>query len=393
MDISIGGWTTTTEACNSINASLQPYGTTNFTCVAGTASSPLYENMGVVCSGTPTPSVPTPSVPTPTPTATCPFPGMTGSYDSPCGNTCCDSDGRPWVAAPTPSVPTPSVPTPSVPTPSVPTPSVPTPSATLYYAYGCCNGDPLVVEGPSNQTARADYQAVMGCTAAGVKNNYADALAAAQTGLCAPAPTPSVPTPSVPTPSVPTPSVTYPALLSGWHYCADGDRANPASPCPYDGSGTGQTCLNGGASGPSCPNPTPTPSVPTPSVPTPSVPTPSVPTPSVPTPTAYCYCVAYGYAIDCNAYCPTAPTPSVPTPSVPTPSVPTPSVPTPSVPTPSVPTPSVPTPSAPSACTPGASCGYTTASCGTCGCCPDPCYRDKIYNSNCSCVFIGTYYC
>jgi len=35
---------------------------------------------------------------TTTTTPVCPFPGMTASYDSPCGNTCCDSDGRPWVA-------------------------------------------------------------------------------------------------------------------------------------------------------------------------------------------------------------------------------------------------------------------------------------------------------
>ena len=34
---------------------------------------------------------------TTTTTPVCPFPGMTGSYDSPCGDTCCDSDGRPWV--------------------------------------------------------------------------------------------------------------------------------------------------------------------------------------------------------------------------------------------------------------------------------------------------------
>lgn len=45
--------------------------------------------------------------PVPTPIAVCPKPGMPSSYDSVCGDTCCDSDGRPYVA-PTPTpIPTP----------------------------------------------------------------------------------------------------------------------------------------------------------------------------------------------------------------------------------------------------------------------------------------------
>jgi len=76
-----------------------------------------------VFTPTPTPTpvfTPTPTpvfTPTPTPvyTQTCPFPGMSASYDSPCGDTCCDSDGRPWVPTPTPTpvyTPTPT-PTPT----------------------------------------------------------------------------------------------------------------------------------------------------------------------------------------------------------------------------------------------------------------------------------------
>lgn len=50
MAISIGGWSTVAEACAATAAALAPYGISQFTCVEGTASSPLYTNMGVVCS-------------------------------------------------------------------------------------------------------------------------------------------------------------------------------------------------------------------------------------------------------------------------------------------------------------------------------------------------------
>ena len=77
---------------------------------------------------------PTPVPVTPVaPVQSCPFPGMSGSYDSPCGNTCCDSDGRPYVPpAPTPVV-TPTTPTPIV-TPTTPTPIV---TPTSSYGSGC----------------------------------------------------------------------------------------------------------------------------------------------------------------------------------------------------------------------------------------------------------------
>ena len=51
MSISIGGWSTVAEACAGVAAQLAPYGISQFTCVEGTASSPLYTEMGVVCSG------------------------------------------------------------------------------------------------------------------------------------------------------------------------------------------------------------------------------------------------------------------------------------------------------------------------------------------------------
>ena len=50
MAISIGGWSTVAEACAATAASLAPYGISQFTCVEGTASSPLYTNMGVTCT-------------------------------------------------------------------------------------------------------------------------------------------------------------------------------------------------------------------------------------------------------------------------------------------------------------------------------------------------------
>lgn len=55
-----------------------------------------------------------------------------------------------------------------------------------------------------------------------------------------------------------TAAVTYPALLSGFHLCTAGDAPNPSSPCPSNGSGTGVNCVENGASGASCPNPTAT---------------------------------------------------------------------------------------------------------------------------------------
>jgi hypothetical protein len=45
----------------------------------------------------------------------------------------------------------------------------------------------------------------------------------------------------------------YPALLSGWHLCAQGDVPNPSSPCVQSQVGT--RCVDGGASGASCPDP------------------------------------------------------------------------------------------------------------------------------------------
>lgn len=45
----------------------------------------------------------------------------------------------------------------------------------------------------------------------------------------------------------------YPTLLSGWHLCAQGDVPNPSSPCIQSNVGT--RCVDGGASGASCPDP------------------------------------------------------------------------------------------------------------------------------------------
>jgi hypothetical protein len=50
MPISNWGVSTVAEACAAVEAALAPYGISQFTCVEGTASSPLYTNMGVVCS-------------------------------------------------------------------------------------------------------------------------------------------------------------------------------------------------------------------------------------------------------------------------------------------------------------------------------------------------------
>ena len=59
-------------------------------------------------------------------------------------------------------------------------------------------------------------------------------------------------------PTTTTTTSPYPALLSGFHLCTAGDAPNPSSPCPSNGSGTGVNCVENGASGASCPNPTAT---------------------------------------------------------------------------------------------------------------------------------------
>ncbi len=49
MSLSISGYATIAEACAGTQAALAPYGISQFTCVEGTASSPLYTQMGLVC--------------------------------------------------------------------------------------------------------------------------------------------------------------------------------------------------------------------------------------------------------------------------------------------------------------------------------------------------------
>jgi hypothetical protein len=170
---------------------------------------------------TPTPVTPTPVAPTPvapTPTATCPFPGMSGSYDSPCGNTCCDSDGRPWVA-PTPVAPT-------------PTASYPALKPGLNY---CAQGD---VPNPASPCVQSDV----------TNGNCKDGGASGSS--CAPAPV-------APTPVAPTPV----ALDCSGNTCLPGS----GSACGTYGNGT--YCITPG----SCQNvcngdhaPAPAPVAPTP---------------------------------------------------------------------------------------------------------------------------------
>ena len=190
---------------------------------------------------------------------------------------------------------------------STPTPVAPTPVATTgYYAYGCCNGDPLVVEGPNNATARADYQSEGGCTASGVSSTYTAALTGAQ-AACG----------TTPTPVAPTPTSTYPTLLSGLRYCENGDVPNPASPCTQTKVNNGE-CVNNGASGGLCPT-----------APTPAS-LPSCSSPNTITNANSYTCAELGlnylggssvYNIASNQQCcaPATPTPVAPTPVAPTP--------------------------------------------------------------------------
>ena len=295
------------EACSVYNTLLTNIGATSIDC--STSSARVAPSS---CVTTPTPTAPTPVTPTaPTPVAptpTCPDGYVYSDRFEEC---------RPI-----------STPTPTAPTPVAPTPVAPTPTGTTYYAYGCCSGEALVVDGPNNNTARSDYRSIAGCQESGATTNYQNAVANAQ-AACPSTPTPVAPTPTAsyptllsglrycasgdvpnpaspctqsdvtngnckdgtasgplctpaptpvaPTPVAPTPTASYPSLLSGWHYCASGDAPNPSSPCPSNGSGTGVNCVENGASGSSCTNP---------NAPTPVAPTPVAPTPTAPTPVA-----------------------------------------------------------------------------------------------------------
>ncbi len=81
------------------------YGSSTVSC------SSAYDNVDLACTGTisaqdcsynNTGAYPSVACSAPV----CPKPGMTSSYDSVCGDTCCDSDGRPWVPTPTPKTET-----------------------------------------------------------------------------------------------------------------------------------------------------------------------------------------------------------------------------------------------------------------------------------------------
>ena len=185
------------------------------------------------------------------------------------------------------------------PTPVAPTPTAPTPVATGYYAWGCCNGDPLVIDGPNNATARADYQSVGGCTAAGVLSTYAAALSAAQAGCNESSPTPTPPTITyylaqttidfqnddcVSAPAYVSSQTTAPATVGSIYTISSGSRTLTTGYWSTVSAADAVAQLLAGTS--RCQ--TPTPVAPTPVAPTPVAPTPTAPTPVAPTPVASC---------------------------------------------------------------------------------------------------------
>ena len=306
------------EACSVYTTLLTNIGATSIDCSTSSA-----RVAPTNCATTPTPVAPTPVAPTPV----APTPVSLPSCSSP--NTITNANSYTCAELGLTNLGGSSVYNiasnqqccgPASPTPVAPTPVAPTPTATTYYAYGCCNGDPVVIDGPSNNVARNDYRSTTGCTESGVSTNYNTALANAQAAC----PTPVAPTPVAPTPVAPT----YPTLLAGLRYCTNGDVPNPASPCTQTKVNNGD-CVDGGASGSLCP--------------TPVAPTPVAPTPVAPTPTAVCppndgrsytntrtttnTCGDLGLTYVCTdglfQYClsatPVAPTPVAPTPVAPTP--------------------------------------------------------------------------
>jgi len=255
----------------------------------------------------------------------------------------------------TPTPVAPVAPTPVAPTPVAPTPTAPT---TGYYAYGCCNGDPLVIDGPNNPTARAEYQSVGGCTAAGVLTTYDAALTAAtaacnsQSPVAPVAPTPVAPTPVAPTPTAPTPTATCPPN-DGRTYTNTRTTTNTCADL-----GLTYVCTDGQFQ--YCLAATPTPTAPAPVAPTPVAPTPlpcstsngncgsspcsdcdpgrSGPQPDSGCPSGYrnvCWtggsCPNTG---DCVPVTPTAPAPTAPAPTAPAPTAPAPTAPAPTAPAP-----------------------------------------------------------
>jgi hypothetical protein len=329
------------------------------------------------CSGAP---APTPTVPTPTPTV--PTPTNLTTYYGCCTNgqgvsdgfatqqaavnglnTLCSDEPGVYLSGGVYTTPQScnSVPTP---TPIVPTPTVSAsfgitgssvtqnsatfswanaPSGTAWYNVSRTGLGESTVTGTSHtfDSLSAGTSYTLTVTAKGTSNQTLGTDSTSVTTSAA-TPTPTV-TPTTPTVTPTTPTVTYPTLLSGWHLCAPGDAPNPSSPCVS--SDAGVRCVNGTASGASCPDP--------------NAPTPTVPTPTV-TDSWYCTTAYYqsqipndtymsptndtGYACaNYNTVCRQTPA-SFPTASRPTACSPTPTVPTPTVPTPTVPTPTVPTP-------------------------------------------------
>ena len=215
--------------------------------------------------------------------------------------------------------------------PASPTPVAPTPTATTYYAYGCCNGDPLVIDGPSNNVARNDYRTTTGCTESGVSTNYNTAVANAQAACNAQTPTPVAPTPVAPTPVGPDCE-----QCNGFSPYADGSygtRSVSTSICP-SGSQYYRICITPGG----CENKDQTNGcVPlTPVAPTPVAPTPvggSATCPGQSTNPALYTCAELGltrlggsdyYSVPAGWSCCSAPAPVAPTPVAPTPVAPTP---------------------------------------------------------------------
>jgi len=182
---------------------------------------------------------------TTTTTPVCPFPGMTGSYDSPCGNTCCDSDGRPWVPPTTTT-------TSSTTTTTTTAPAVN--PGTVYLSY-CYNNAPLVESYTvdANNVLTTDINQACSVYTTLLTNIGATSISCSIVSART-SPTGCAGTSTTTT----TTTASYPTLLSGFHLCAAGDAPNPSSPCPSNGSGTGVNCVENGASGASCPNPTAT---------------------------------------------------------------------------------------------------------------------------------------
>lgn len=242
------------EACSVYTTLLTNIGATSIDCSTSSA-----RTAPTGCASAPTPVAPTPTAPTPTASYPTLLPGLryctSGDVPNP-ASPCTQSDvtnGNCKDGTASGSL-----------CPVAPTPVAPTPTSTIYYAYGCCNGDPVVVDGPNNNTARAEYQGATGCTAAGASTNYDTALANAQAACDAQTPTPVAPTPTAPTPVAPTPVASCPPN-DGGSYQATNVFSNTCQDLGLD-----FVCRSGNIE--YCRSAAPAPVAPTPVAPTPTAP-------------------------------------------------------------------------------------------------------------------------